>query len=482
MTRKAPARFALAAGLASLGAAPAARADEPIADDAPRILDEVGEATTVVDAFDRGDPFDFHVFAAFEQSWKNAKIRRETNLAQPGLATGGFTPATENVASYSQSKSVVRVGVDVGLFRDLALVFRVPIILADARELGDLDGSTKNPQRLLDPNGQPLFSVPFKSPTRSGIDYLELGLDWAALNQQRDRSKPTWVIGVAGQFGVGSSLHACSQPGGSAAPSCPDPANPSVNRDPGISRGMWGLRAHTTISKRYGYVEPYSGLAMLAEFPQDRGDWGTPQTYKGSLLVRPPVVGTLKIGVEVVPWERRENFQRLVTDVHVEGLYHSAGREYSELFDALGSSTAGTLRSANPTAYVPDPANPNRSVVDPSAPKVFFTGITDQQPYGGIRFAGSVTWQAGEYVKFSTGLAVQYNQSHAVTSADACNSDAEKTPGNAGPCRTADPSNSGAPTGVPNPQHRDVIDNPGRRFTVDDTTIVNLWLNGTLMF
>src|SRR5581483_359460 len=147
---------------------PLAWADEPISESEPRLLDETGEITTVVDAFDRGDPFDFHVFAGFEQRWKNAKIRRETGLAQPGLSTGGFTASTENVAAYSQSQSIIHVGADVGLFRDLALVFRVPIIVADSRELGDLDGSSKNPQRLLDPNGDPLFTVPFKSPTRSG--------------------------------------------------------------------------------------------------------------------------------------------------------------------------------------------------------------------------------------------------------------------------------------------------------------------------
>src|SRR6185436_7315990 len=140
-----------------------ARADEPISEDEPRLLDETGEATTVVDAFDRGDPFDFHVFAGFEQRWKNAKIRRETSLNQPGLSTGGFTAATENVAAYSQSTSIIHVGADIGLFRDLALVFRAPIIVADSRELGDLDGSSNaaNVGRLQDPTGQQLFNVPF---------------------------------------------------------------------------------------------------------------------------------------------------------------------------------------------------------------------------------------------------------------------------------------------------------------------------------
>lgn len=459
-----------------------ARADEPISEDEPRLLDETGEATTVVDAFDRGDPFDFHFFAGFEQRWKNAKIRRETGLMQPGLSTGGFTPATENVATYSQSTSIIHLGADIGLFRDLALVFRAPIIVSDSRELGDLDGSANpaNAGRLQDTNGQQLFNVPFKSPNRSGVDYIELGLNWAPFNQQRDRTKPTWVIGLAGQFGVGSSLHACSA--SASGNVCPDPTGAGGNRDPGISRGMWGLKAHTMISRRFGYVEPYTGFNFLAEFPQDRGDWGTPQNFRGVLLARPPVVASMTIGLEVIPWEHRENYQRLVGDLRITGVYHSAGREYSELFDALGSTGANTLRTPNPSAYIADPMNVNRSIADPQAPKVFFSGITDQQAYGGLRIAGSVTWQAGQFLKFSAGTAVQYNQSHVITGAEPCNPEAERSVGNAGPCRTADPSNNGGVTGVPNPNHRDVIDSPGRRFTVDDTTIVSLWVNGTLMF
>src|SRR5207237_119708 len=114
-----------------------------------------------------------------------------------------------------------------------------------------LNGSSTNPERLRDPNGETLFSVPFKSPQRSGIDYILFGLDWAILNQQRDWTKPTWVVGLDGRIGVGSRLHACNQS------FCPDPAHPEVNRDPGISRGMNGLGFHTIFSRRYGYIEPY---------------------------------------------------------------------------------------------------------------------------------------------------------------------------------------------------------------------------------
>lgn len=459
---------------------PDAAADEPVAAREPRLLRETGENTTVIDAFDRDDPFDANLLLTFRQSWKSANIRRETSLAQPGLTTGGFTSASENVAAYRQSVSVLELGGDVAIHRDLALSLRLPLILADSRELSDLDGSSRNPQRLQDPSGEQLFSVPFKSPTRSGVDWFGVALNYAIYNQERDDTKPTWVIGAEGRFAIGDRLHACNE---NAAIRCPDPANPNgPSRDPGISRGMHSLIAHTVFARRYGYIEPYLGLRMLLDLPQSNSDFGASSDVKGTLLNRPPVVGTLTLGAEVFPWENREAFQRVGLDFKLRGSYHSPGRDYSELFDALGSSQARSLRNPNPSVYKAGPDG-FTSVADPSAAKVFFSGITDQQPFGSFGASAGVTWQAGEYVKFTGGLGLTYVQSHLITAADACNPDFKISVGASGPCRTgAASSGGGTVTGIPNPNHRQVIDLPGRRFSVDDTTLVDLWLSGVVMF
>lgn len=457
---------------AILLAAPA-HADEPVAAKAPRLLRETGENTTVIDAFDRDDPFDANLLLTFRQQWKSANIRRESALQQPGLATGGFVPANENVASYSQSTSVLEVGADVGVFRDLALSFRLPIILADTRELSDLDGSTRNPERLQDPSGEQLFTVPFKSPTRSGIDWFSVAVNYAIFNQQRDETKPTWVVGAEGRFAIGPRLHACND---NAAIKCPDPVFPTIDRDPGISRGMNTIIVHTVFSRRYGYVEPYLGFRFLADIPQSNSDFGRTNDIRGTLQSIPPLVGTIIVGMETFPWENREQFQRLGFDFKVRGSYHSPGRDYSELFDALGTSQAASLRTPNPAAYRSDGLG--GSVADPGSSRVYFTGITDQTAFGS--FGGSVgfTFQAGEYVKFTGGLGLTYMQSHLITAADACNPDFVGDPAASGPCRRA----GGAQTGIPNPNHRPVIDLPGRRFSVDDTTLVDLWISGVVMF
>lgn len=471
---------ALAAAALVLVFAPEARADEPVTSREPRLMRETGENTTVIDAFDKDDPFDVNLLLTFRQQWKTANIRRETALSQPGLSNGGFTAATENVARFNQAVTTLEVGADIGLFRDLALSFRLPIILADSRELEDLEGSSRNPQRLQDPTGDQLFAVPFRSPTRSGVDWFSLGLDWAILNQQRDDTKPTWVVGADTRIAIGPRLHACND---NAAVKCPDPANPNgPSRDPGISRGMNAIGVHSVFSRRFGYVEPYTGLDLRIDFPQSNSEFGATSDLKGSLLSRPPTVGTAMIGIEVFPWEQREKFQRLALDFKLKGRYHSPGRDYSELFDALGSSQARSLRSANPGAYRAGPDG-FTTVADPTRAPVFFTGITDQQAFGSFTGQAGVTWQTGEYVKFTAGVGLTYVQSHLITSADACNPDFTGDPGASGPCRTGGANAAGGnPTGIPNPNHRAAIDLPGRRFSVDDTAIVDLWLSGVVMF
>jgi len=481
--------------LVLLAAARTASADEPVGAREPRLMSETAEITSVADAFDGDDPFDLNLLVGFHQSWKHASIRRETTLAQPGLSTGGFVPATENIASYKSSMSSLDVGADIGIYKDFALILRVPVILSWSQSLGDLNGSAGavDQQLLADPvGGTPLFSVPFNSPTRSGVDYLSAGFDWAIYNQQRDSTKPTWVVGVEGRLAVGTPLHACNANPSAAGVECPapnsgpyaQPAGPYVNRDPGISRAMDSVIVHTTWSRRFGYVEPYSGFRVQADFAQQRSDF---QQWNptNDLDRTPPLLGSFQLGLEIVPFEQRESFQRLSADFRFEGTYHSPGRDYSELLDALGSSLAPSLRTPNPSAYynpnAPTPISAsNPSVANPATENVYFSGITEQQAFGSFMFSASATYQAGEYVKFSIGSGFTYAQSHLVTAADTCTPN-NSIPDLAGPCQTTS-GNTTTVLGSPNPDHRDVIDLPGHRFSVDDATVVDLWVRGVVMF
>jgi hypothetical protein len=504
---RASAAAALAAVLFGSGLA---RAEEPRNATEPRVMMEPGEVTNVIDAFDDGDVFDINISLGFEYTSKNAKILRENSISQPGLTSGGFTTHTLNVASYSETTTKLVPRVDVGIYKDFAAHIALPIVLNNARDLTALGGSDQiSAVTLAGAPGEQLFSLPFKSPSRSGVEYIAAGLDVDLLSQARDRTKPTWQFGLEGRFSVGTPMHACTTKPGSGQVSCADPADVNRNgrsdnggaielegtsvgeRQAGVSRGTVGLELHTMMSKRIKYIEPYGGFSALFEFQQSSSDYGI-SDVDATLVNHPPIVGSMILGMMVIPWENREKFGRLTLDMRLIGQYHSEGRDYSELFDALGSSDAASLRSPQWAGYkaaVCDPkstATCPSSVVDTGSQKTYFTGLSDVSAYTSYRVSGSVTWQANEYVKFNFGLGYRHDQGHDIGSDAPCNpakkfSDNAQNLAIAGPCHSGSSSSPNA-TGIANPNYRQSINTVGRRFFVDDSNTFDLMASGTVMF
>lgn len=512
-------RLAALATLVGVGLLSAsAFAEEPRKVTEPNVLGEPSEITNVVDAFDGDDQFDLSLTLGYQQTWKSAKIRRETFIDQGGLAGGGYTASGLNVAEYSESTARLNTKAEIGIFKDLALIIRLPIILSNDRELKSLEGSDKQAGVVaMGEPGEQLFTIPFKSPTRSGIEYLALGLDFGIMNQYRDATKPTWVFGFEGRFNVSEPMHACSEstsglnlPGtrqvkcaqlgdidrdGQPNEFFDDTNGDNIqldsakagSREAGVSRGTTALEVHTYLSKRIKYIEPYGGFKALFEFQNESSDYGQ-SDLKGSLVNHPPLRGTIVMGLNVIPWEVRDQFQRVSLDFRFSGTYVSEGRDYSELFDALGSSDAPSLRYPNFAEYQPggtDPGDPP-SVVNPASQKVYFSGLTDVQQHGEYRLSADFVWQAGEYVKFNVGGAYTIVQSHLITFDQPCNPDFSSDVSKAGPCRRSSSTGVGndsfTATGIPNPNYRAPINVPGRRFKVDDSNAFEAWLNATVMF
>src|SRR5262249_13759123 len=150
-------------------------ADEPRSASEPRVMEEPGEVTNVIDSFEEGDPFDLNISLGFEYAAKSAKIMRETTIAAPGLSSGGFTSDLLNVAEYSETTSKLVPRVDIGIYHDLAAYIKLPIILNNTRKLEGLDGSDAADAQKIGLAGAPgeqLFGLPFKGPDRSGIENL----------------------------------------------------------------------------------------------------------------------------------------------------------------------------------------------------------------------------------------------------------------------------------------------------------------------
>jgi hypothetical protein len=491
-------------GVAALIVPLTARADEPRSATEPRVMMESGEVTNVVDAFDDGDQFDLNVSLAFSYASKSAKILRETSIAEPGLTTGGYTSRLLNVAQYTSQTATLTPRVDIGLYHDLAIYARMPIVLSYSQKLDGLKGSdTKQATALMGAPGEQLFTLPFKAPDRSGVEYLALGLEFDILNQARDPSKPTWLFGAEVRIPFGDPMQACDSKGVCADPSDynrdgkSDPkqfdGTDVSKRQAGVTRGTIGLEAHTILSKRIKYIEPYGGFAALVEFYSSKDFALT--NLDGSLVNHPPIRGKMIAGTMIIPWENREKYGRFTLDFRFTGEYVSEGRDYSELFDALGSSSAGSMRTPQWAGYKsnPDfnaancgpgkPACPPRSVVDESSQKTYNTGLTDVYAHGVYRGSVSATWQASEYVKFSLGGGYQFDQGHVITGDQPCNPGFKDDVGKSGPCHSGnDTTQSITATGIPNPNYRPAINVTGRRFYVDASNTWDIGLSGTVMF
>lgn len=467
----------------ALAAALPARAATRNVDVRP-FLDDTAEVTNVLDAFDADDPFDFKFSLGYATRLKNAKIRRESDLKQPGLTQGRFVASNENIASYAQTTHTLNILAEAGLWKDLALRVKLPVVLSDTRELSSLDGSAKNPERYAQADGTPFFSLPFASPSRSGLDWLGLEIAWGLTNQRRTPAMPTWLAALEVQLPIGDSLHACNA---AASVACRnvffDATDTSAQRDtgrkPGLNRGMTTLIVRSAVSKRYGDVEPYGQFSILADFPISGTDYASQRTQTGVILDRPPVIGTVLSGVEITASEERENGRRLVFDLQAKGSYISPGRDYSELFDALGSSGASTLTKPNAGAFEDNGTGGSRPVA--SAGNVYFTGITDIAPHIALGGRVALRWQAGPFVSFGLGAGLQWVEGHAITGGDECNTMVKGTRGQAANCTTGS-GISEKVTGTPNPNYRPSIDAAGRRFRVDDTLVTDLWANLSLLF
>ncbi|HTV19554.1 MAG TPA: hypothetical protein VMG12_12800, partial [Polyangiaceae bacterium] len=340
------------------------------------------------------------------------------------------------------------------------------------------------------------------------VEYLGVGLDWGILNQGRDGGSPSLLVGAEGRFSVSEPMHAC----GRAAPDsdmmeapmrCTYPADinrngvggeypaegiaslegalPSGPRRAGVGRGTTGVELHAAVSRRFAQLEPYLLLGASLELPIDDSDFASDRPWNET----PPLQGRFSLGTEIVPWELVEQYQRVSLDLRLTGTYRSAGQDYSELFDALGSSPAISYRRPNFAGYIANPDQGSRaavpSVVDPDSERVFPTGLTEVAAHGSYALRLAARWQAGQYVHFDAGGALALIQKHLITLGRPCDAERSAPPESAGPCAPGGVYGPSA-SGSPDPSYRPETDQPGRRFWVDTARSIDAWVGATVMF
>jgi hypothetical protein len=388
--------------------------------------------TNVLDAFDGDDLPDISVSLAFRRTHSFYNIARETTAAAQ----------YRQVARAEQLTNGMSLELASGIYRDLMVLVRLPILLSDKRKLSqppDADRlapeiERENASDLATAHGDaPLFLHNNQSATRSGIPGIELAAAWGVTNQYRTAYLPTWVVMLESKLGFGSVLKPCL----SNAP-C----------EAGVSRGTVTLALDSRWSYRYSWLEPYLGLRYMLEWATQASGRFTPDGVPDDVDTSMPRSLDLTLGAAVMAWEDRARFQRISVDVRGQAAYSSSGRDYSPLFDALGTSSSSQLgAAARGTDIVP------------------FRGLTQVDAYAQLRAELALAAQAARYVQFRLGMSLMHMTPHLLTGAAACATSA------ASPC-----------DGQKNPLYRAVIDLPGQRFLLLGNVSYDLFASATGQF
>jgi hypothetical protein len=458
------------------------------------------EGTELASAFEDDNPFDLFFRIDYSFDFRRAAIKRELS----GSTTTGQIPDTIPVVRdlvMHETRHIVTPSITVGLYRDLQLKIALPITVSLNREYefdqradpcifpGGMGPATcvnrLNSSTLLDkilPDGSDgkvgyeaddpttNFALDsqtvFRSVGRSGLDTLDIGVSWAAMNQERDDTKPTWVISAEFRWSIGKIM--------------------KFNRlDPGaetgVSRGVHELVLSTGFSKKTRWAEPYifffwqTPLGVRGDGPGDPDGSLFWDVGSGQKSNHPqPQAGT-DFGFEAILYERPAQKEKL--SLVFGGSLHAVfeGKGYSEMWEPLALGGDITTNPMAPLSVDPDPIG----TTDTPLP---FPGVTTIENYLSFGASIGLRGQIGEHVKFGASFGFTRDQSHAITYTSAgidrpgCSASQQMD------CETPDNDVVTPGTSEVNPLHQPLIDTTGRRYIVDETTVLTLMVAGAVLF
>jgi hypothetical protein len=445
------------------------------------------EVTRVVSGFDDARRFDFNITLTFLHDQKQAIIKRELESS----ASTSQAQLTKDLV-YHQSRDVLNARIEMGVFRDVGLHVDLPYVIRDDRQLDfdqseggrcifsggaalsncvDSDNSSLLRDGILPGAGQTTFGVNaspggnqfsrpsstvFQGPRRNGLESLGLGVSWAIMNQARDDTRPTLILGVDAKLDLGSTMRY-------------DAADPGANTSVGL--GYHQVVATTSVSKRLGALDPFfsvyyilpvpGGGSPFKKYALDNRPYAAPQSRVGA-----------QFGFEFIPWERPDGNQRVTFEARMRADHRFQGTSYSELWEPLsGSSSCGSNGAAACRAGIDLDLDadgvPNSPDGVPDHPH---PGVTETQAYS--TFGGDIglNIQANKYTRFRGLLGVSSDLPHFITF------------GTAGSDRNGDGRVDSVDPNEANPVYRESIDIPGRRFKVDGTRIWNVAIELAVVF
>jgi hypothetical protein len=462
---------------------------------------QAAEVTRVASSFEDDDVFDLHFGVTYDYQFKRAAVLREWNTGTP---TDDRTQLVKDLI-YRQQRHTLTPTLEIGLWHDLAIYASLPVVLADIRDYSfdkraddcsfgneapatcvDKDNSTTLRDEIVPYNGfdatntanpfrqftGPGTDLIFKAPNRRGLDQIHVGIKYGILNEEKRTHMPNWVVGLEGRFAVGRAMTFSRDI---------TVDDPSGNHR--VGRRVHELGLWTSLSRRYRFLDPFF-TAYWRQSIRASGSQFTDFSSLGAQGSRAPQSQAgITVGGEIVPWERKAKNLKVSILLQGSAELHYGGRAYSEVWELLADSPA--MVGANDPARAGDcdrnqalafarenPGDPGYVAAGGSSCERF-GGVTNLQDYGTFGFRGGLNLHLSKYVRVALGANVSTDTRHFLTAANR---------GDANAVGGGDPDRVDPNTAEVNPVRRDVVDNVGRRYVVDDVISTMGYLQILLTF
>jgi len=355
-----------------------------------------------------------------------------------------------------QVRHTITPRLQLGIFHDTFITAALPIVITQSRELrflGDRAGSSTVYDGLLPESGfdahDPGTSTPgdlaFRGPTRRGIDQVHLGLATALMNQLKDPTKPTWILGGEVRLALGTIMSF-------------DPMAPDGNK--GVSRGVHEVRLWTSFARKVGRAEPWVELFWLVPVAA-KSDSLFQDPGFGATNTRSSMQGGADLGLELYLVDNKADQTRVSLDLGSRINVHFEGREYTEMWEVF--AYAGDSRGIGPLVLDADPTRPDVQALS-------HPGVSNIENYMELSGRLALRAQIGPHVRFAVGADLVWKTDHAISFADAgVDGDDDNDLVNPG-------------TAEVNPLHAQPIDLVGHRYRSVDGLDLVIGVNGQVLF
>ncbi len=394
------------------------------------------EVTDVIDAVDDDDPIDINIDVGFHSTLSRSKITHEWSSAW----TAGYRPDF-NELRFEQQTYTMDYTVEIGLYHDLELYVNLPWIISDHKQIGYVSGVSNSSSTLFqaspgpDYPGNAVAQDPTASPSskRSGIGDMQVGLKWAIFNDERDDTKSVWILGLDYRIPSGNLNK---------------PQEVASGGTGGVGMGQHVLTPFMLFSHRFSILDPYVGIhGSIPIQGKDAKNAGLVEPYHGGFLA----------GMEIVPWEVKDKFQKFAIDVRLTTDY------FGEVDSKGDSNQRGTVNEMS------DFLSSIGSISNPYTNPALYRQLQSQSNYTRFGLHLGFVVRAAEYVRFRFGVSLEHQTEHFLTGADYC-----KDMTGDGDC--------GQAGDIDNDFFSTVYDEPGQRLRIEETTIFTYWLTGMITF